>query len=312
MHSTLYQAYCLHLAPCVVLVLAICLLLFGIFLWFYLSPLLRNRHAVTAFSEQTQNSELLDDPLNEGERKKLLSWLYVRPGDRFIDSRNRIQSADSMVEKGQDGKHKFSPPSFLKQTRSSFSSFGRSSLVPYLSPPPPAYASHPGSPIAEFRFPEALDAGPNSSRDTGTFKTVSVPRIVFSASKPGSRSAYSIPLRSPSAPDSTRNGPPASSSSCSMVSTSSESSVASNATTTLRPFCAPRTVSDSTLHPASASLHIPSRAMVYNPSGSTDGGDRIALSRVMSVEKVTRIVRQAPTWMRRDRDIVSEGIGKRF
>ncbi|KAJ7707713.1 hypothetical protein B0H17DRAFT_528737 [Mycena rosella] len=267
--------------------LVISLLLFITFMWFYLYPLFRARRAAAASSERARpgDAEQPDLPLDEEEKSHLLSWLHFRSRDRFSTHDSPIPKQSSKSESPVP-----TPPGLKRQP----SSFTRGSLIPHLSPgtltpPPPAYASRPSSPLAmgDFRFPPPLSSprsGASRSPRTPSLSLLSPALPASIAPGPASPRASATPhvqfdprlppsrprAASPATPGRTRTrsgtGP-------------------SSATLSVRPLMAPRrSVSANTLHPAPADLHVPSRARVYSDSYSTAESDPEA----SSVKRVAR------------------------
>jgi hypothetical protein len=225
---------------------------------FYLYPLFRNRRALAAASERTRTSDA-EQPDSPGmqideDKSSLLSWLHVRSRDRFSthDSPNAKQSS------------KFESPILtLPRLNRQPSSFARGSLIPHLSPatltpPPPAYASQPSSPLAlgDFRFPPSFSAdsnrSPRSPRPSPVLPVSVVRRTPPSHNQHVEFDASHMPTRPRSATPQSR----------------SRSGTGPSSTLAVRPLMAPRrTVSANTLHPAD--LHTPSHARVY-AAGESD------------------------------------------
>ncbi|KAF7327790.1 hypothetical protein MKEN_00358800 [Mycena kentingensis (nom. inval.)] len=232
--------------------LAISLLLFLAFMAFYLYPLLRARRQRARLAAANAPSATL--PLgaepNAEEKSSLMSWLYARSRDRFSTHETRKEKVASPL---------VGAPSLRNQQSST-----RGSLVPdfsTLTPPPPAYASRPGSPLAmaEYRF-----LSPVASPTTSPHSTPRPPiQRSMTPRSPVLRSTSRIPRPLAGIENIDANPIPpmparARSNSATLPGTGP------NTTLAVRPVMAPRSVSASTLHPASAGLHLPSRARVYS------------------------------------------------
>ncbi|KAJ7494728.1 hypothetical protein B0H11DRAFT_915195 [Mycena galericulata] len=253
--------------------LIISIILFLGFMWFYLHPLLRNRRALSAAAHAcTRDAEQPGSPIDEEEKNSLLSWLHFRSRDRFSTAHNSPDTKDSS---------KFaSPVSMPPGLKRQPSSFARGSLIPHLSPgtltpPPPAYASRPNSPLAlaEFRFPSPLSSprsdasrsppsrSPCLSLSSPALPASTVPAPTSARVTPTPRVQFD-PRSMPSRPRTASPAPRG----------RSGSGTSPSSTLAVRPVMAPRSVSANTLHPMTADMHVPARAMVYC-AGESEGGD---------------------------------------
>ncbi|KAJ6619743.1 hypothetical protein B0H10DRAFT_2216569 [Mycena sp. CBHHK59/15] len=130
--------------------LVISLLLFIAFMVFYLYPLLRNQGRDRgAVATGPGDAEQSGSPPMDEETSGLLSWLHFRSRDRFSTTHNSPNP--------KQGSKLASPVIPRRPGLGQPSSFARGSLIPHssptLTPPPPAYASRPNSPLSEYRFP---------------------------------------------------------------------------------------------------------------------------------------------------------------
>ncbi|KAJ7104163.1 hypothetical protein B0H15DRAFT_11921 [Mycena belliarum] len=252
--------------------LAISLLLFLSFMYFYLYPLFRNRRALAATSERARNTDVEQPAMQSIEEEKinLLSWLHFRSRDRF-STHNSSPKSPKSVSPVQ------TPPGLKRQP----SSFTRGSLVPNLSPasltpPPPAYASKPSSPLAmtDFRFPSPRSSPPSDASRIRSPRTpsLSLPSPALPASTllgPATPHASPTPrvqfgAQMPSRP---RTASPA-------IGRSRSGTGLPTSMLPVPSLMAPRrSVSASTLHPVNADLHVPSRARVYSATpGEEEAG----------------------------------------
>ncbi|KAJ7475844.1 hypothetical protein FB451DRAFT_258998 [Mycena latifolia] len=259
--------------------LVISIVLFISFMCIYLYPLLRHRRALATASERarTNDAEQPGSPglqMDEEDKSSLLSWLHFRSRDRFStahDSPNPKQSSKSE-----------SPARTLPGLKRQPSSFTRGSLIPHLSPgtltpPPPAYASRPSSPLAlgDFRFPSPLSSPRSDASRSPRTPSLSLPSPALPASTTPGPVASPIPhvQFDPHMPTRPRSTSPAQGRSRSGTGPSS-------AMLPMRPLMAPRrSVSANTLHPVGVDLHVPSRARVYTAGESDSTVRRVARPR---------------------------------
>ncbi|KAJ7066955.1 hypothetical protein C8F01DRAFT_652725 [Mycena amicta] len=221
----------------------------------YLYPLFRMRRERARASASTRSRDLEPGSpgtqSEEADKKSLMSWLYSRSRDRFSTHDSPKDKSPSLV---------LGPPSLRCQPSTTRGSLIPDLSSPTLTPPPPAYASRPSSPLAGYRFPSPL----------GSPRSPLIPRA-----RPLASQARSV---SPVPPTPAR--------------TRSATSIPQLSILAVRPFIAPRSVSASTLHPADAELHRPSRARVYSEG---EGG---------RIETATSNVRRVP----RNRESTGLGI----
>lgn len=164
--------------------------------------------------------------MEQRDTRNLVTWMRRGSRGRFVDTQ---------------GYHGGTPRPQTNYGR--FSLFGRSSIIPNLPPvtPPPAYATRPGTPVPgtpapDYQFSPAIPSPLAPPREnSGT----PVPTVRFFG--PGRRTSFRPEPASPS-----------------------PLGRAASSTTILRPPTATRSVSDSTLHPSTARLPAPSRALVFD------------------------------------------------
>ncbi|KAF7312271.1 N-acetyltransferase domain-containing protein [Mycena indigotica] len=132
--------------------LVISVLLFVAFMCFYLYPLFRMRRQRT----QTVNKSSRDvefGPPEEADKRSLMFWLYSRSRDRFSTHDSPKPKATSHT------------PSLRYQTSTIRGSLIPDMSTPNLTPPPPAYASRPSSPLAtEYQILSRPMTSPGSPR----------------------------------------------------------------------------------------------------------------------------------------------------
>ncbi|KAJ7756422.1 hypothetical protein DFH07DRAFT_820517 [Mycena maculata] len=255
--------------------LVISLLLFLIFMWFYLYPLFRNRRPVAAAERaRTRDAEQpgsLGTQIDEEEKSSLISWLHFRSRDRFSTAH------DSPYTKASSKLASPVPiaPGLARQP----SSFARGSLIPHLSPvtltpPPPAYASRPNSPLAlaEFRFPSPVSSPRSDVSRSPRSLSHSLPSPTLPASaSPGPGPAPSR-ASAPRVQFDPRTMPSRPQTPSPLQGRNRSRSSTAPSRLAVRPVMAPRSVSANTLHPTRVDLHVPSRARVY-AAGQGEGGD---------------------------------------
>nr|GAT60757.1 predicted protein [Mycena chlorophos] len=149
-----------------VIALAISLLLFIAFMCFYLYPLYRQRRErkrAAVAPVKHASPDLEPGCSSEADKKSLMSWLYSRSRDRFS---THDSSTGSPKEKMP---YRPQPPSLRFQQSTTRGSLVPDLSSPTLTPPPPAYASRPSSPLAaEFRFPSTNGPSTTSNSNSPT------------------------------------------------------------------------------------------------------------------------------------------------
>ncbi|KAF8206478.1 hypothetical protein K438DRAFT_477456 [Mycena galopus ATCC 62051] len=244
--------------------LVISVLLFLAFMYFYLSPLWRNRGPRATRSNDAEQPGMQEDE-EEEEKRSLLSWLHFRSRDRF----------STVIHKTAVPKQspRLAIPPSLKRSPSSFA---RGSLIPHLpptlTPPPPAYASRPSSPYSSPhlggpRVPSPLSSP--RSEATSNPRTPSLSRTSPALPAPTTRARShspeqtSIISRAPFDPRQSAPIRPRTVSAPHQSRNRSDTVPLSPTMLAVRPVMAPRSVSAHTLHPEAADLPIPSHARVY-------------------------------------------------
>lgn len=212
-------------------------ILFAIYLWFYISPILKDKNVIAPFSQTKRNAR--EETKYETEKNTLLVWMRRGSRGRFADTEGNRRAPQTKENE------RFS---FFRQRAPLFA---RSSIIPpipEITPPPPAYVSYPNSPTPEYRFPSPPRT-PTPLRSTGGVQNLSVPATLNRASFSTTTRPYlnRIFLSSP-APTIIRDE--------------------NAAGQCLRPFQPPRSL-DNTLHPSLLSLPVPSRAVGYNREASS-------------------------------------------
>ncbi|KAJ6531787.1 hypothetical protein B0H19DRAFT_456274 [Mycena capillaripes] len=283
--------------------LVISVLLFMGFMYIYLYPLCRQRRArVRATTSGLPRNSDAEQPSYSGmqideEKRSLLSWLHFRSRDRF----STHDSPDFGLA---------SPPGLKRQP----SSFARGSLIPSLSPitlspPPPAYASRPSSPLTQIRGPSPLSS-PRSEASTSPHTpapSLPTPALTISTGRASATSRQFDPRHMPS-PQTAQSRSPS-------------GPAPSPTTLAVRSFMAPRSVSANTLHPVGSDLHISSRAKVYT-TGETDGeastitsptrpsreGAGLGLGIGIGLAARGRILTRGPSWS----PVGGSGVGRPF
>ncbi|KAF9457497.1 hypothetical protein BDZ94DRAFT_1314149 [Collybia nuda] len=213
-----------------VIVVTLPAVLIFVFLWFYLTPILRNKKTISAAHLRATDPEVSGIPAMEQRNPNhLVTWMRRGSRGRFIDTQ---------------GSHGHRPRPRTNHGRFSF--FARSSIIPSLSQvstPPPPYAARPSTPspatpAPDYQFPPTVPS-PLAPPRENSGAPVSIVRYLGQR-----RSMSSRPTTGPISP-----------SPLGRISTSG---------VVLCPPMATRSVSESTLHPSMARLPVPSRALVYD------------------------------------------------
>lgn len=109
-------------------------LLFIVFLWFFISPILLDKTVIAPAARRSKDIDTgLHSIENQGEQASLLNWMRRSSRGRFADTEgnHRPHNVKDSSQRRSEAYHRFSLSTF----------FARSSLVPHIAPvtPPPIY-----------------------------------------------------------------------------------------------------------------------------------------------------------------------------